>query len=118
MLILPLIDLFVLAGSALLGFGFLLKVMDLAMSRPMSLLGFSSLDFVMMAGVCWGFALVLAARTWVKLHEPDLYEMRRRQLSAEAKRRADAYDPSLDAAGTALEASADDIRKSAEPRRP
>jgi hypothetical protein len=117
MLILPLIDLFVLAGTALLGVGFLFKVMDIAMNRPASVWGFSSLDFVLMAGVCWGFALVLAARTWVKLHEPDLYELRRRQLSAEAKRRADAYDPSLDAAGTALEASAENIRKSAEQRR-
>jgi hypothetical protein len=56
---------------------------------------------------------VLAARTWVKLHEPDLYDLRRRQLSAEAKRRADAYDQSLDAAGAALEASAEDIRNTA-----
>ena len=117
MLILPLIDLFVLAGTGLLGIGFLFKVMDIAMNRPLAVFGFSSLDFVLMAAVCWGFALVLAARTWVKLHEPDLYEMRRRQLSAEAKRRADAYDPSLDAAGAALEASAEDIRRSAGERR-
>ena len=32
----------------------------------------SSIDFVLMAGVCLGFALALAARTWVKLNEPRL----------------------------------------------
>ena len=41
-----------------------------------TILGFSSLDFVMVAGVFLSLALVLAARTWVKLNEPRLLGVR------------------------------------------
>ncbi len=72
MLILPLIDLLILMGSACLGIGFVLKSIEITTHYNPLILGFSTIDFVLMAGVCLGFALALAARTWVKLNEPKL----------------------------------------------
>ncbi|MBW1685652.1 MAG: hypothetical protein JRS35_11415 [Deltaproteobacteria bacterium] len=88
MLVLPLIDLLILAGTALLGVGFLLKAYAVVMSKGLAILGFSSMDFVVLAGVCWGFALVLAARSWVKLNEGNLMSLRREQVQAQARRQA------------------------------
>jgi hypothetical protein len=88
MLILPLIDLLILLGTVMLGVGFLLKAYTIVMWKSVAILGFSSIDFVMMAGVCWGFALALAARSWVKLNEPKLLALRREQLQAQARRQA------------------------------
>jgi hypothetical protein len=88
--ILPLIDLLILAGSFSLVVGFLLKAWEIATRYPASILGFSSIDMVVIAGVCLGFALVLAARTWVKLNEPRLMAYRRR--ASEAERRWQAVD--------------------------
>jgi hypothetical protein len=87
-LILPLIDLLILAGTALLGVGFLLKAYTIVMSRGVAIRGFGSLDFVVMAGVCWGFALALTARSWVRLNEPKLMALRREQVQAQARRQA------------------------------
>jgi len=87
-LILPLIDLLILAGTALLGVGFLLKAYTVVMSRGLAILGFSSMDFVVLAGVCWGLALVLVARSWVKLNEGNLMSLRREQVQAQARRQA------------------------------
>jgi len=84
--ILPLIDLLVLLGSGTLIVGFLLKAFDIATRYTPSILGFSSLDFLLMTGVFWIFALVLAARTWVKLNEPKLYQLRREEFAAAARR--------------------------------
>ena len=49
----------------------------------------TGLDFVVMAGICWGFALTLAARSWVKLNEPKLLALRREQVQAQARRQAE-----------------------------
>lgn len=82
MLILPIIDLLVLSGTGFLVIGFLLKAVTVLTGTNPTILGFSSIDFVLMTGVCWAFALVLAARSWVKLHEPNLESLRRAQLTA------------------------------------
>ncbi len=71
-LILPLIDLLILMGSASLVIGFVLKSISITTHYEPLIIGFSSIDFVVMAAVCLGFALTLAARTWVKLNEPRL----------------------------------------------
>ena len=92
MLILPLIDLLILSGTGLLVLGLLLKVVDIATVYNPAILGFSSMDFVVMTGICWGFALVLAARSWVKLNEPNLMTLRREQVQAQARRQAQQYD--------------------------
>jgi hypothetical protein len=88
-LILPLIDLLILAGSGLLLLGFALKAVAITTVYHPTVLGFSSIDFVVMAAVCWGFALTLAARSWVKLHEGSLLRLRREQVQTEARRQAE-----------------------------
>ena len=70
--ILPLIDLLILMSTASLLVGFVLKAVTIATRYQPAILGFSSLDFVIIAGVWLALALVLAARTWVKLNEPRL----------------------------------------------
>ena len=72
MLILPLIDLLILMGSGCLAVGFVLKSIEVTTHYEPAIIGFSSIDFLLMAGVCLGFSLTLAARTWVKLNEPLL----------------------------------------------
>lgn len=84
--ILPLIDLLLLLGTGSLVVGFLLKAIALTTRFQPSLLGFTSIDFVLIAGVCMGFALVLAARTWVKLNEPLLFEARRKSSEERFRR--------------------------------
>lgn len=92
MLISPLIDLLVISGSGFLVVGFGLKAIDVATRYEPHILGFTSLDFVLMMGVCWGFALVLAARTWVQLNEPLLIRRRRERLQQEARWRVSELD--------------------------
>ena len=85
--VLPLVDLFILLGTASLGVGFILKAVDISTHFRPTILGFSSLDFLLIAAVCMGFALTLVARTWMKLNEPRLTELRRRLSREEARRR-------------------------------
>ena len=84
--VLPLIDLLLLAGTGSLFVGFLLKAISITTRFQPTVLGFSSIDFVLIAGVCMGMALVLAARTWVKLNEPRLLAMRREGLEEQFRR--------------------------------
>jgi hypothetical protein len=85
--ILPLIDLLILLGSGSLLIGFLLKAIALATIYQPTLLGFSSLDFAVITAVCFGLALTLVARTWLKLHEPSLLALQSRLRAEEAHRR-------------------------------
>jgi hypothetical protein len=70
--ILPLIDLLILLSTGSLLVGFVLKTIALTTRYRPAIMGFTSLDFVIIAGVWLALALVLAARTWVKLNEPHL----------------------------------------------
>ena len=81
----PLIDLLIIAGSGFLLVGSTLKGFDVATRYHPSILGLSSLDFLLMTGVCWLFALVLAARLWVQLNEPLLARRRRELLHQEER---------------------------------
>ena len=86
--ILPLIDLLILMSTGSLLVGFVLKAIALTTRYQPTLLGFSSLDFVIIAAIFLGVTLVLAARTWVKLNEPRLQALRlgrdqRRRLTRE-----------------------------------
>lgn len=92
MLILPLIDLLILVGTGCLGVGFILKTINVSTHYNPVILGFSSLDFLLMTAVCWVFALTLAARCWVKLNEPRLLERRREAVHAQARRRVEEYE--------------------------
>jgi len=83
--VLPLIDLMILMGSLSLVLGFGLKAISITTRYQPSILGFSSIDMVIIAGICLAFALTLAARTWVKLNEPRLLAFRRRASEAELR---------------------------------
>jgi hypothetical protein len=87
--ILPLIDLLILAGSLSLVLGFGMKAISITTHYQPSILGFSAIDMVVIAGICLGFALTLAARTWVKLNEPRLMAYRRRATEAELRWQAE-----------------------------
>jgi len=67
--VLPLVDLLILLGTMALVIGFLLKAIAILTVFHPVLLGFTAVDFVLIAGVCMGFALTLVARTWLKLNE-------------------------------------------------
>jgi UDP-N-acetylmuramyl pentapeptide phosphotransferase/UDP-N-acetylglucosamine-1-phosphate transferase len=84
--LLPLIDLLILLGTGSLFVGFLLKTIAITTRFRPHILGFTSIDFVLIAGVCMGLALVLAARTWVKLNEPKVLAMRREALEERFRR--------------------------------
>jgi hypothetical protein len=75
--VLPLIDLLILLGWTSLLVGFVLKALSIALSYPLSIFGLVPIDFLLVAGVSLLFALSLAARTWVKVHEPRLVARRR-----------------------------------------
>lgn len=86
--ILPLVDLFILMGSASFAIGFLLKAIEVATHYHPSILGFSSSDFALITAVCFAFAMTLVARTWLKLNEPRLLVLQNRLRVEEAQRRA------------------------------
>ena len=110
--ILPLIDLLLLLGSGSLCVGFLLKAIAVTTSYRPHVLGFTSIDFVLIAGICMGFALVLAARTWVKLNEPRALLLRRERM----EERFRAEDRELERAAQALEVDAPELELEREVR--
>ena len=77
--ILPLIDLLILMSTGSLFVGFALKAIAITTSYRPTVLGFTSIDFVLITGICLGLALVLAARTYVKLNEPRMAALRSHQ---------------------------------------
>jgi hypothetical protein len=66
---LPLIDLLILMGWTSLFVGATQKAIWITTSYRPTILTLTPIDFLWVAGVCLLFALSLAARTWVKLHE-------------------------------------------------
>lgn len=77
--VLPLIDALILLGwSSLLG-GFLLKAIYVTTAYRPTILTLTPIDFLLIAVVCLLFALTLAARTWVRVNEPQLAARRRRR---------------------------------------
>ncbi len=68
--VLPLIDLLLLSGWTALFVGFVLKAIALTTRYNPTVLGLSSLDFLLIAIAALLFAIALAARTWVKNQEP------------------------------------------------
>jgi hypothetical protein len=92
MTVLPLVDLVILLGTGSLGIGFVLKGVALTTTYNPTFLGFSSMDMLLIALTCFGLALVLTARTWLRLNEPHLQALERRLGEEEAKRRAQEYE--------------------------
>ena len=104
--VLPLIDLLILMGSLSLVLGFGLKAIAITTRYQPTILGFSSIDMVIIAGVCLAFALTLAARTWVKLNEPRLLAFRRRASEAELRWQSEELEAESQAERREREASA------------
>src|SRR5215468_3054754 len=92
MTVLPLVDLLILLGSGSIAIGFVLKGVALTTTYNPTFLGFTSIDMALIAVLCFSFALVLAARTWLRLNEPHLQALERRLGEEEAKRRAKEYE--------------------------
>jgi hypothetical protein len=92
MTILPLVDLLILLGSGSVAVGFVLKGVTLTTNYNPTFLGFSSMDMLLIALLAFAMALVLTARTWIKLNEPHLQALQRRIGEEEAKRRAHEYE--------------------------
>jgi hypothetical protein len=114
--VLPLIDLLILMGWTSLLVGFAQKAIWISTHyRPM-LFGFSTMDFVVMAGICLVFALSLAARTWVKLNEPRLLAMQRHLAAAQARQAREAAESLADDSPLAEAASATTAGFAAIPR--
>ena len=92
MTVLPIVDLLILLGSGSVLIGFLLKGVALTTTYNPTFLGFSSLDMLLIALTCFGVALGLAARTWLRLNEPHIQALERRLGEEEARRRAAEYE--------------------------
>jgi len=73
--VLPLIDLLILIAWTSLVWGFVQKGLWLAFASTFTVLGLTPYDFVLGAAICLLFALALAARVWVRAHEPKLIHM-------------------------------------------
>ncbi len=91
MTVLPIVDLLILMGTGSVAIGFVLKGVALTTTYNPTFLGFSSLDMLLIALTCFGFALVIAARTWLRLNEPHIQALERRLGEEEARRRAHEY---------------------------
>jgi hypothetical protein len=77
--VLPIIDLLILLGWTSLMAGGVLKAIHLTTAYRPLFFSLRPIDFLIIAGVFMVFALALAARTWVKLNEPQLRLVVRRQ---------------------------------------
>ena len=88
MTVLPLVDLLILVGTGAIGVGFVLKAVAITTVYRPTFLGFSSLDMLLIAVISFAMALVIAARTWLKLNEPHLRELERRLGEERARQRA------------------------------
>ena len=106
MTVLPIVDLLILLGTGSVMIGFVLKGVALTTTYNPTFLGFSSLDMLLISLTCFGFALVLAARTWLRLNEPHIQALERRLGEEEARRRAQEYEQRNGAVGERQEPSA------------
>jgi len=111
--VLPLIDLLILLSTGSLLVGFVLKAIALTTQYRPTLLGFSSVDFVIITGLGFAFALVLAARSWVKLNEKALmatHSARRRSRVVVSDFDEDDYEYELGEQSAEAEAASAEIR--------
>jgi hypothetical protein len=82
--VLPLIDLLLFGGWTALFAGFVLKAVSLTTSYNPTILGMSSLDFLLVAIAAMLFAIALAARTWVQTQAPAARAARLHQETLDA----------------------------------
>jgi hypothetical protein len=113
MTVLPLVDLLILIGTGAVGIGFVLKGVALTTTYRPVFLGFSSLDMLLISLLCFGMALVLTARTWLRLNEPHLQALQRRLGEEEARRRAKEYEERNGFGAAASDSSREPVARSA-----
>jgi hypothetical protein len=82
--VLPIIDLLIFLGWTTLAAGGILKAIYLATSYCPTLFSLTPIDLVVVAMAFLGLSLALAARTWVRLNEPQLLASRRAAASLQA----------------------------------
>jgi hypothetical protein len=82
--ILPIIDLLILLAWTTLAAGAALKLINLALAKYWTLLGFAPFDLLMITGVLLVFALTLVGRTWVKANDPGVLAARRADATRDA----------------------------------
>ena len=82
--ILPIIDLLILLAWTTLAAGGALKLVNVALARYWTLLGFAPFDLLMISAVLLVFALTLVGRTWVKANDPALLAAQRADATREA----------------------------------
>lgn len=101
--VLPLIDLLILLAWSSLVWAFVQKGLWLAFASSFTVLGLTPYDFVFGSALCLLFALALAARVWVKAHEPKLvHTLHRAGLSTQpSETLPDFPDPRQPQPGTA-----------------
>ena len=102
--VLPLIDLLILTGWSCLAVGGVLKAIAVTTSYRPEIMTMGPIQFLMLSGILLLFALTLAARTWVKIHEPALT----------AKRRALATLRAVNTAGTDFDYGSEPPRSAAD----
>ena len=112
MTVLPIVDLLILLGTGSVLIGFVLKGVALTTTYNPTFLGFSSLDMLLIALTCFGFALVLAARTWLRLNEPHIQALERRLGEEEARRRAAEYEQRNGSGVSAVDPRGTEVRSS------
>ncbi len=82
--VLPLINLMILLGWTGLMLGAILKAIYVTTAYRPTILTLAPIHFLMLAGIFLLFALTLAARTWVQLHEPQVMAARRAASTVDA----------------------------------
>ncbi len=106
--VLPIIDLLIFLGWTTLAAGGILKAIYIATSYRPTLFSLSPADLLLVALAFLGLALTLAARTWVRLNEPQLTASRRASARGAALSRVQDQleaDEVLEAAATRREAT-------------
>jgi hypothetical protein len=91
--VLPLIDLLILIAWSALFVAFVEKAAMMTVASRVYLFGLTPFDWCVVAGVFLLFALALAARVWVKAHEPGLLRARRERGPRAAEVLPDFPDP-------------------------
>lgn len=86
--VLPMIDLLLLMGWTCLATGGIMKAIAITTNYRPAILTFGPYELYQIAVLLLLFAVALAARTWVKAHEPEMLARRRRVGTLHAVTRA------------------------------
>ena len=100
--VLPMIDLLILMGWTCLAVGAIMKAIAITTNYQPYIFTFGPYEFYEIAVLLLLFAVALAARTWVKAHEPEILAKQRRVSTLHAVTRAKEKEESDRASGAHL----------------